>query len=48
MQAEACPASKENERTHKSLADPYPRTPATAAGVADHIWRCEEIAALLD
>jgi hypothetical protein len=29
-------------RRHKSLADPYPRTPAMAAGVADHIWTCEE------
>lgn len=35
-------------RVHKSLADPYPRTPAIAAGVADHIWTCEEIVALLD
>jgi hypothetical protein len=35
-------------RQHKSLADPYPRTPAMAAGIADHIWTCEEIAALLD
>jgi IS1 family transposase len=35
-------------RPHKSLADPYPRTPAMAAGVADHMWTCEEIAALLD
>lgn len=35
-------------RPHKSLADPYPRTPAMAAGIADHIWTCEEIAALLD
>ena len=35
-------------RPHKSLAKPYPRTPAMAAGVADHIWTCEEIAALLD
>ncbi len=35
-------------RTHRSLANPYPRTPAMAAGVADHIWTCEEIAALLD
>jgi hypothetical protein len=32
----------------KVLADPYPRTPAMAAGIADHIWTCEEIAALLD
>jgi IS1 family transposase len=35
-------------RPHRSLAKPYPRTPAMAAGVADHIWTCEEIAALLD
>lgn len=24
------------------------RTPAMAAGIADHIWSCEEIAVLLD
>ncbi len=35
-------------RPHKSLANPYPRTPAMAAGLADHIWTTEEIAALLD
>jgi IS1 family transposase len=35
-------------RVHKSLANPYPRTPAMAAGVADHIWTCDEIAGLLD
>lgn len=35
-------------RPHKSLANPYPRTPAMAAGVADHVWTCEEVAALLD
>lgn len=35
-------------RPHRSLANPYPRTPAMAAGVSDHIWTCEEIAALLD
>ena len=35
-------------RPHKSLANPYPRTPAMASGLADHIWTCEEIAALLD
>jgi hypothetical protein len=28
--------------------DQYPRTPAMAAGVADQIWVCDEIAALLD
>ena len=35
-------------RPHKSLANPYPRTPAMAAGVADHVWTMEEIAGLLD
>jgi len=35
-------------RPHKTLADPYPRTPAMAAGVADHVWSLTEIAALLD
>ena len=35
-------------RPHKTLANPYARTPAMAAGLADHIWTCEEIAALLD
>jgi len=35
-------------RPHKSLANPYPRTPAMAAGAADHIWTLEEIAALID
>jgi IS1 family transposase len=35
-------------RPHTTLANPYPRTPAMAAGVADHIWTLQEIAALLD
>jgi hypothetical protein len=35
-------------RPHKSLANPYPRTPAMAAGVADHIWTLSEMAVLLD
>jgi IS1 family transposase len=35
-------------RTHRSLKDPYPRTPAMAAGVADHVWTLEEIVGLLD
>ena len=35
-------------RPHKSLKNPYPRTPAMAAGVADHAWTLREIAELLD
>jgi IS1 family transposase len=35
-------------RPHKTLANPYPRTPAMAAGVTDHVWKVEEIVALLD
>jgi len=34
-------------RAHKSLANPYPRTPAMAAGVTDHVWTVDEIVALL-
>jgi hypothetical protein len=35
-------------RPHKTLANPYPRTPAMAAVAADHVWMLREIAALLD
>ncbi len=38
-------------RPHSSLKDeahPYPRTPAMAAGITDHVWSLEEIARLLD
>jgi len=35
-------------RPNSALKNPYPRTPAMAAGVADHVWSLEEIAALLD
>jgi len=35
-------------RPHKTLSRPYSRTPAMAAGLSDHVWTCEEIAALLD
>ena len=30
-------------KTHKTLATPYPRTPAMAAGISDHIWSFREI-----
>jgi IS1 family transposase len=35
-------------RVHKSLANPYPTTPAMAAGIANHIWSIEEIVKLVD
>ena len=35
-------------RPHQSLANPYPRTPAMAAGVSNHIWTIEEIVKLAD
>jgi hypothetical protein len=35
-------------RPHKSLANPYPRTPAMAAGVSNHIWTIEDIVKLMD
>lgn len=34
-------------RPHKSLSNPYPTTPAMAAGLTDHIWTAEEIVSLL-
>ena len=33
-------------RPHQSLGKN--RTPAMAAGVADHVWTCDEIAGLID
>lgn len=30
-------------RPHQTLANPYPRTPAMAARIADHIWTVDEI-----
>jgi hypothetical protein len=36
------------DRPHKTVANPYPRTPAMAAGVAHHVWTLREILALLD
>lgn len=35
-------------RPHPESQGALPRTPAMAAGVADHVWSLEEIAALLD
>jgi hypothetical protein len=35
-------------RPHATLKERYPRTPAMAAGITDHVWSLEEIAALLD
>jgi hypothetical protein len=35
-------------RPHKSLANPYPRTPAMAAGLENHIWTIEDIVRLAD
>jgi len=35
-------------RPHTTLVNPYPRTPAMAAGVSDHVWTMTEIASLLD
>jgi IS1 family transposase len=35
-------------RPHKTLANPYPRTPAMAAGLTKHIWTTEDIVKLID
>jgi IS1 family transposase len=35
-------------RPHQTLANPYQRTPAMAAGIADHIWTVEEIVKLIE
>lgn len=35
-------------RPHKTLSNPYPRTPAMAAGVSDRAWTMQEIAALMN
>lgn len=35
-------------RPHKTLANPYPRTPAMAAGIENHIWTIEEIVELMN
>ncbi len=35
-------------RPHKTLANPYPRTPGMAAGIIDHIWTVDEIVGLAE
>lgn len=35
-------------RPHKTLANPYPRTPAMAAGITNRIWAIEEIIRLAE
>ena len=35
-------------RSHKTLANPYPTTPAMAAGITDHVLTIEEIVKLVD
>ena len=35
-------------RPHKTLANPYPRTPAMAAGIENHIWTVDEIVRLVN
>lgn len=35
-------------RPHKSLANPYPATPAMASGISNHIWIVEEIVELIN
>ena len=35
-------------RAHKTLANPYPRTLAMAAGLSNHIWAVGEIVKLLN
>jgi len=34
-------------KTHKTLTNPYPRTPAMAAGISEHIWSFGEIVSLM-
>ncbi len=34
-------------RPHKSLANPYPTTPAMASGISNHIWTVAEIVSLV-
>ncbi len=35
-------------RPHKSLANPYPTTPAMVAGISDHIWAIKDMVELIN
>jgi hypothetical protein len=35
-------------RVHKTLANPYPRTPAMADEISDHIWTIGDVTKLID
>ena len=35
-------------RPHNTLSDPYPTTPAMAAGVADHVYSIGSIVELIE
>lgn len=35
-------------RPHKTLSNPYPKTPAMAAGTTNHIWTIEEIVKIIN
>jgi len=35
-------------RPHKTLTNPYPKTPAMAAGISNHIWTVKEIVNLVE
>jgi hypothetical protein len=34
-------------RAHKTLSNPYPKSPAMAAGLTNHVWAIEEIVKLV-
>jgi hypothetical protein len=35
-------------RPHKTLSNPYPKSPAMAAGLTNHVWTIEEIVRLAE
>jgi len=42
----SCAKAHALARTHKTLANPYPRIPAMAAGLTNHVWSVEDIVKL--